>query len=124
MPDDPQPTRLLTRIADRSCSLWVAGGWLLTPCRAPRLVMAVRGGGGARLPGGGCPSPGLRQGGQFLQRGCWRLSRCLMQLVKQQLGDDMQACDEVTQVRRSSGIRACTAHASNSGESRLAVRNQ
>src|SRR5712692_1358450 len=81
---------------------WLRAGrwWLVThSCRVPRLVMAVRAD-GAALPGGGCPWPGLRQDRKSLQRGCRRLSRCVMHLVKQQLGDDVQACDEVAQGRR------------------------
>ena len=61
--------------------------------------LAGRAGRGPRT-GEGCPSPGLGQDREFLQRGCRRLSRCLVKCKKQELGDDMQSRDDVTQGRR------------------------
>lgn len=53
------------------------------------------------LSGGGCSSPRLGQDRESLQGGCRWLPGCLVQLLKQQLGDAVQACEKVTKGHRA-----------------------
>jgi hypothetical protein len=68
--------------------------------RARRCDLGVAGLAAPLLSAGGCPSPSLGQDCQSLQRGGRRLPGGLLQLVKQQEGDGVQACEEIGESRR------------------------